>query len=70
MDCFASLAMTMERVHAYRIGPQPHPRSGLSQPFAYSRAWYDARAAMVVEIETDDGLVGWGRAALTRFAAR
>jgi D-galactarolactone cycloisomerase len=34
------------------------------------RAWYDARAAMVVEIETDGGLVGWGRAALTRFAAR
>ena len=27
----------------------------LSQPFAYSRAWYDTRTAMVVEIETDDG---------------
>ena len=32
----------------------------LSQPFAYSRAWYDKRSAMVVEIETDQGLVGWG----------
>jgi D-galactarolactone cycloisomerase len=32
----------------------------LSQPFAYSRAWYDTRMAMIVEIETDDGLVGWG----------
>jgi D-galactarolactone cycloisomerase len=32
----------------------------LSQPFAYSRAWYDTRTAMLVEIETDDGLVGWG----------
>jgi D-galactarolactone cycloisomerase len=32
----------------------------LSQPFAYSRAWYDRRAAMLVEIETDDGLIGWG----------
>jgi D-galactarolactone cycloisomerase len=32
----------------------------LSQPFAYSRAWYDTRVAMLVEIETDDGLVGWG----------
>src|SRR5262249_22170813 len=32
----------------------------LSQPFAYSRAWYDTRTAMVVEIETDDGLTGWG----------
>ena len=32
----------------------------LSQPFAYSRAWYDTRTAMLVEIETDAGLVGWG----------
>lgn len=34
--------------------------AALSQPFAYSRAWYDTRSAMVVEIETDDGLTGWG----------
>jgi len=34
--------------------------AALSQPFAYSRAWYDTRTAMVVEIETDNGLVGWG----------
>ena len=34
--------------------------AALSQPFAYSRAWYDTRTAMVVEIETDDGCVGWG----------
>ncbi len=32
----------------------------LSQPFAYSRAWYDTRTAMIVEIETDTGLIGWG----------
>ncbi|MFL9966436.1 mandelate racemase/muconate lactonizing enzyme family protein [Paraburkholderia sediminicola] len=32
----------------------------LSQPFAYSRAWYSSRTAMLVEIETDDGLTGWG----------
>ncbi len=32
----------------------------LSQPFAYSRAWYDTRMAMLVEIETDTGLAGWG----------
>lgn len=32
----------------------------LSQPFAYSRAWYDTRMAMIVEIETDEGLTGWG----------
>ncbi len=34
----------------------------LSQPFAYSRAWYATRTAMIVEIETDTGLVGWGEA--------
>jgi D-galactarolactone cycloisomerase len=32
----------------------------LSQPFAYSRAWYDTRTAMIVEVETDEGLIGWG----------
>jgi D-galactarolactone cycloisomerase len=32
----------------------------LSEPFAYSRAWYKTRMAMIVEIETDNGLVGWG----------
>jgi D-galactarolactone cycloisomerase len=32
----------------------------LSQPFAYSRAWYSTRMAMIVEIETDDGVIGWG----------
>ena len=32
----------------------------LSQPFAYSRAWYDTRTAMLVEVETDAGLTGWG----------
>jgi D-galactarolactone cycloisomerase len=32
----------------------------VSQPFAYSRAWYDTRMAMIVEIETDAGPVGWG----------
>ena len=32
----------------------------LSQPFAYARAWYSTRTAMLVEIETDQGLIGWG----------
>ena len=35
-------------------------QAALSQPFAYSRAWYDTRTAMLVEIETDDGQIGWG----------
>ena len=34
--------------------------AALSQPFAYSRAWYGTRMAMLVEIETDTGLTGWG----------
>jgi len=34
--------------------------AALSQPFAYSRAWYGTRTAMIVEIVTDEGLVGWG----------
>jgi len=34
--------------------------AALSQPFAYSRAWYDTRTAMIVEIETDGGVTGWG----------
>lgn len=48
--------------------------AALSQPFAYSRAWYDTRTAMLVEIETDDGLTGWGEcygpAAMTAAVVR
>jgi D-galactarolactone cycloisomerase len=32
----------------------------LSQPFSYSRAWYATRTSLIVEITTDEGLVGWG----------
>ncbi|MBV9652927.1 MAG: mandelate racemase/muconate lactonizing enzyme family protein [Acetobacteraceae bacterium] len=32
----------------------------LAEPFAYSRAWYGTRTAMLVEVETDSGLTGWG----------
>ncbi len=34
--------------------------ASLSQPFAYSRAWYARRTSMIVEIITDQGLIGWG----------
>jgi D-galactarolactone cycloisomerase len=34
----------------------------LLEPFAYSQAWYRERGAMLVEIETEDGAVGWGEA--------
>ncbi len=32
----------------------------LSQAFSYSRAWYSTRTAMIVEVMTAEGLVGWG----------
>jgi D-galactarolactone cycloisomerase len=34
--------------------------AALSQPFSYSRAWYSTRTSLIVEIVTDQGLVGWG----------
>jgi D-galactarolactone cycloisomerase len=34
----------------------------LSEPFAYSRAWYSSRSAMLVEIVTEDAISGWGEA--------
>jgi D-galactarolactone cycloisomerase len=34
----------------------------LAEPFAYSQAWYRRRGAMLVEITTEDGIVGWGEA--------
>lgn len=34
----------------------------LKDEFAYSQAWYGQRTAMLVEIETDGGHIGWGEA--------
>lgn len=34
--------------------------TSLNQPFAFSQWWYDQRKACLVEIITDDGIVGWG----------
>ena len=36
--------------------------TALTEPFAYSQAWYERRGAMLVEIIGDDGLSGWGEA--------
>jgi D-galactarolactone cycloisomerase len=47
-----SMKITKVRTHVLE--------AALSQPFAYSRAWYDTRTASLVEIETDTGLTGWG----------
>ncbi|PJG50067.1 mandelate racemase [Bradyrhizobium forestalis] len=35
-------------------------QADLSQALACSRGWYNTRTAMLVEIEADQGLVGWG----------
>jgi D-galactarolactone cycloisomerase len=35
-------------------------RAKLAAPFAYSRAWYDERWALLVEVVSEDGLSGWG----------
>ncbi|HTI81952.1 MAG TPA: mandelate racemase/muconate lactonizing enzyme family protein [Acetobacteraceae bacterium] len=43
------------------VNVRPHVlEATLSQPFAYSRAWYAKRHSLIVEIETDQGLTGWG----------
>src|SRR5262245_9126706 len=34
----------------------------LGKAFAYSRARYDTRTALLVEIVTEEGIVGWGEA--------
>jgi D-galactarolactone cycloisomerase len=36
--------------------------AALGEPFAYSQAWYERRGAMLVEIEAEDGTIGWGEA--------
>ena len=33
-------------------------KAKLSEPFSYSRARYDTRTAMLVEISTDEGITG------------
>ena len=32
----------------------------IDEPFAFSQSWVDKRVGLVVEIETDAGLIGWG----------
>lgn len=34
----------------------------LTEPFAYSQAWYERRGAMLVEVVGEDGNSGWGEA--------
>ena len=37
-------------------------RSPLEQPFAFSQGWVQSRGATLVEVTTDEGIVGWGEA--------
>jgi D-galactarolactone cycloisomerase len=32
----------------------------LDEPFAYSQAWVKERSSMIIEIITDEGVIGWG----------
>ena len=36
--------------------------TALTEPFAYSQAWYERRGACLVEIVGEDGNSGWGEA--------
>src|SRR5512133_2632148 len=41
----------------------PHVlRADLTRPFRFSQWSYSQRAAMLVSVETDDGIIGWGEA--------
>lgn len=37
-------------------------QSPLEKPFAFSQGWVNVRSATIVEVCTDDGIVGWGEA--------
>ncbi len=37
-------------------------RSPLDQPFAFSQGWVGQRSATLVEVVTDEGIIGWGEA--------
>jgi D-galactarolactone cycloisomerase len=37
-------------------------RSPLEQPFAFSQGWVRSRGATLVEVATDEGIIGWGEA--------
>ena len=37
-------------------------QSPLETPFAFSQGWVNKRSATIVEVETNDGITGWGEA--------
>ena len=48
--------MKITAIHAHVL------RTPLATPFAFSQGWVTERAAVIVEVVTDAGLVGWGEA--------
>ena len=48
--------MKITNVHAHVL------RSALQQPFAFSQGWVSSRGATLVEVQTDEGVTGWGEA--------
>jgi D-galactarolactone cycloisomerase len=48
--------LKITNVHAHVL------RSALSQPFAFSQGWVSSRGATLVEVQTDEGVTGWGEA--------
>jgi D-galactarolactone cycloisomerase len=37
-------------------------KTPLEQPFAFSQGWVRQRSATLVEVQTSDGITGWGEA--------
>jgi D-galactarolactone cycloisomerase len=37
-------------------------KSPLAEPFAFSQGWVRQRSATLLEVVTDEGVVGWGEA--------
>jgi len=35
-------------------------RAGLDEPFGFSQGWYYERAGVIVQVLTDEEIVGWG----------
>ncbi|MEO8304785.1 MAG: mandelate racemase/muconate lactonizing enzyme family protein [Betaproteobacteria bacterium] len=48
--------MKIKRVTAHPVA------APLAEPFAFSQGWVHRRSATIVEVETADGIVGWGEA--------
>jgi len=48
--------MKIEEVNTYIL------KTKLKEPFSFSQRWFKERTAMLLEVKTDEGLIGWGEA--------